>query len=46
MENEPTVVYINRIKEEAYNQALMSIISPCVNVEVQAQAIQTLLLQV
>ena len=28
MESEPTVVYINRIKEEAYNQALMSISSP------------------
>ena len=25
MENEPTIVYNNKIKEEAYNQALMSI---------------------
>ena len=28
MEIEPVVVYINRIKEESYNQALMSISSP------------------
>jgi len=28
MESESIVVYINEIKEEAYNQALMSIISP------------------
>ena len=36
IESEPAVVYINRIKDEAYNQALMSISSPWVNIQVQA----------